>query len=139
MQGSSTKPWSANWSRDATNADKDHDTTHCRGKDGKGKGAGNNSFFRARAPFSREARTAQTSCDRADKRSEHCFERVSLVCPSVWVKTPSAWAGGRQLGRPCTWATCGTKLGRSSAWTTIGTTRTRPGTRADTSVTTRDR
>ena len=37
MQGSSTKPWSANWSRDATNADKDHDTTHCRGKDGKGE------------------------------------------------------------------------------------------------------
>ena len=53
VPGSSTRPWSANWSRDVSKTDKKHMKCKDHPKD-----AGKRTSFRTRVPFNREARFA---------------------------------------------------------------------------------
>ena len=74
VPGSSTRPWSANWSRDVSKTDK----KHTKGKD-QPNGAGKRTSFRTRAPFNREARTAQAMNDEAGMCTGKCFKFVPFV------------------------------------------------------------
>ena len=56
VPGSSTRPWSATWSKDVSKTDK----KHTKGKD-QPKGPGKRTSFRTRAPLNREARIAQAN------------------------------------------------------------------------------
>ena len=71
IPGSSTRPWSANWSKDVSKTDK----KHTKGKD-QPKGAGKRTSFRTRAPFNREARIAQAMDNEAGMCTGKCFKSV---------------------------------------------------------------
>ena len=76
IPGSSTRPWSANWSKDVSKMDK----KHTKGKD-QPRGAGKRASFRTRAPLNREARIAQATDDEAGMCTGKCFKFVPLSDP----------------------------------------------------------
>ena len=85
VPGSSTRPWSANWSRDVSKTNKEH----TKGKD-QPKGAGKRTSFRTRTPFNREARIAQAMNDEAGKCTGRCCKFVPFVPSSDPVPGPAA-------------------------------------------------
>ena len=70
-----------------------------KGKD-QPKGAGNQTSFRTRAPFNREARIAQAMNDEAGKCLGRCFKFVPFVPSSDPVPGHAARGGNR----PSAWA-----------------------------------
>ena len=109
----------ANWRKDTTTTDKDK--THDTGKDGRAKttqsAQAKISPFRTRAPFGREARMAQTSSDRGDKRGDNCFKPVSLddLCQRTLLAGRTTQHPGE--GMRLSWTTHCPGDGKQETWT----------------------
>ena len=102
VRGSATNPWSANWSRNATKADKDK----TYGKKGMERArtirrAQAETCLSRRAPFNRESRRAQPSSDRSDKSIEKVFSLFPwmILCQDTLLAGRTTQYSGEELRR----------------------------------------